>query len=673
MLIAGFIALVQTLFLPGFILLRLLKIRSGSRIETCSYVFALSLLVNYLLVSALTTAHSYSKPVLVVFLVLEFLLAAWLLKSQRISLTLPSILDILKDRNIGSNTWQTTLLMAPALAAIISFTVLCFSNLGSVFSLWDDFVSWDPWAMAWAQGQIPVSGLYPQLLPANWSISYVLIESTNVKLFAKAIMPLFALLTMALFFDLFLRSGKLKWLFAAPIYAILLDYFFDREFVASGYVDVPCAFFCVLAVFSAYVISTEKCATRNRFLEFLPLTFACEASICKQGGLYFLGLIGIWFLVRAFKFRRAQFWSYCGLAALLFCFVDFFYINFLLRSGLFGAGNLSYLVTDNHSGRNLHERWNYSISLVSNMHSKIFEPAFWLFTLFAFLGVTTRVGMSALGFVVIPLFIIWAFLFSYDQRFLSIVLPFFALAGGCATEVFLVKFQQFWRNNSTPKRIISIVSLAGALILLTASVFSITLHVPPHVAFKVFRKHVYFQQLCNLWVWPFLAAVIILAGRFSLKFEFRSHFATSAAAAILFFFGLQQTILNTPLLLHNQRERMKEAGNPQINKLIYSAHDAGEFENSPIYTDYLPMKYLPKISRLYLYEDFSNLIQEKQIRKLISDNKASYVLARTACWPNHTVDWLSQSGCQILFDDSGYKLVKLPNRQTADLSFTQQH
>src|SRR6202035_643886 len=82
----------------------------------------------------------------------------------------------------------------------------------------------------------------------NFSITYVMLGNTDVKMFAKAIMPLFALATLLLFLDLFHKTGQAFWLVGLSCYAFLLTFFFEPEFLASGYAEIASAFFAFLTL-----------------------------------------------------------------------------------------------------------------------------------------------------------------------------------------------------------------------------------------------------------------------------------------------------------------------------------------------------------------------------------------------------------------------------------------
>ena len=125
---------------------------------------------------------------------------------------------------------------------------LILRNLGGVFNTWDAILSWNRWATAWASGVLPAdTGYYPQLLPANWSLTYVLIGNPSIQIFARSLGPLFLFFILLLFLDLGFRSRS---------YGVLLGAFFTwiifrgylSEFIADGYADLPAAFLGFLSV-----------------------------------------------------------------------------------------------------------------------------------------------------------------------------------------------------------------------------------------------------------------------------------------------------------------------------------------------------------------------------------------------------------------------------------------
>jgi len=96
------------------------------------------------------------------------------------------------------------------------------NNFGSVFNTWDAVVSWNSWAQIWAQGKIPdVQLTYPQLLPLNLSLTYLLTGNYELSFFAKAVMPIFALLTVLTIAELALEQKQYGYLIAVSVTYLL--------------------------------------------------------------------------------------------------------------------------------------------------------------------------------------------------------------------------------------------------------------------------------------------------------------------------------------------------------------------------------------------------------------------------------------------------------------------
>src|SRR5262249_10392826 len=118
------------------------------------------------------------------------------------------------------------------------------------------------------------------LLPTNWSLTYVILGTTDVKMFAKALMPLFPIATSLLFVDLACREKSPRFLFSIPVYGALLYTFLGESLIVSGYMETALPFFGFLAVY-ALLYPPDA---------FFAAVFAAGAALAKQGGMYFLPL-----------------------------------------------------------------------------------------------------------------------------------------------------------------------------------------------------------------------------------------------------------------------------------------------------------------------------------------------------------------------------------------------
>jgi len=77
----------------------------------------------------------------------------------RFSISLPSAETLAQYREL----WRRQpilgrVIAVTAFAALVSASLLCYQNFGSVYLMNDDVLSWDRWAMEWATNQLAYSG-----------------------------------------------------------------------------------------------------------------------------------------------------------------------------------------------------------------------------------------------------------------------------------------------------------------------------------------------------------------------------------------------------------------------------------------------------------------------------------------------------------------------------------
>jgi hypothetical protein len=185
----------------------------------------------------------YIKIILIVLVLGELITLIWLYSSnlrQPIKNSLEAVWDGINDfvgflipkRPNGDSSSLYYLLDVLFLLLSIKNIIWAFNlfihNLGTVFSSWDAVVSWNQWAIAWAASQVPMyTRFYPQLIPANWSITYVLLGTTEIQFFAKSIMPLFALLMLLGLFNLSLQTRNYYFLISIVLLGPLLEKFLN--------------------------------------------------------------------------------------------------------------------------------------------------------------------------------------------------------------------------------------------------------------------------------------------------------------------------------------------------------------------------------------------------------------------------------------------------------------
>ncbi len=307
MFIAGILAILQITLLPGMLVLRWQKVHAGV-IQFLAYAFGLSLLINYWVVFLLAALKLYTRPTIGVLMVIELFLLfhgyrkvlysslgeviqnSWhAFTSWLISLRMKIEVKENSDETLINIIRLIFLLVAIALAigSILWILQVYRLNLGTVFNSWDAVLSWNRWAVAWAGNQIPAdTGYYPQLLPANWSLTYVAMGNPSVQFFAKSLAPLFLLGIFLLLFDLGL-DGKTFGFFLAITITRLVTKKFTGEFIAEGYSDIPTSFLGFLSIYALLKSRASDFRTRNQAL-WLSAAFAAAATLTKQAGGYLL-------------------------------------------------------------------------------------------------------------------------------------------------------------------------------------------------------------------------------------------------------------------------------------------------------------------------------------------------------------------------------------------------
>jgi len=308
MFLLGLLGFFQMAMLPGALALRLLRFRGGF-FQTVAYTFGLSLILNSLLVPALAGMGLYNRPVLLLLAAVELGALTWLFR-QELGTPLGTALEALRTWLAGlpdrlprptadggacclvSRALRLALLLTAGALAVDSLLWLATVfrlNLGQVFETYDAVISWNSWAVGWSLGSAPAgTESYPQLLPANWSLTYVLMGEP-LEFFAKALSPLFFFFILLMIFDLGLEEKSLGLLLAVTVTRLMMKKLIG-EYMTDGYADFPVAMFALLSVYA--VMKARRSTDTGSFSRnlWLGAVFAGGAAAVKQTGLFILAL-----------------------------------------------------------------------------------------------------------------------------------------------------------------------------------------------------------------------------------------------------------------------------------------------------------------------------------------------------------------------------------------------
>lgn len=417
-------AFLQVTFLPGYLFLAVAGFDRSHRLQTLVRAFAASLILNWVLVFALTAAHVYHPVALWIVFAAE---CGWFVRLHWRKKGPEDLLGIGRLEGLG----ETPLPFQAALAlAVVSAAVLAgyfFRNTDAVFTEWDAVVSWNRWATEWAANGFPSGAQhYPQLVPASWSILYVFAGGTTVQAPARMLQALYPLAIVLVFLDAGLRHRSARVLLAAPawtlfIYLVAAPWNAPPDVLSSGWVDIPVSFFGLIAVVTA--LYAEERTERDWWL---ALLFGCGAALTKQAGLYAMAFVWVYALLEV---RRGKF--ALRSAALVLALVASWYVmkQIQINMGLDGS-EIDYVTGGVHQGRGPLDRALYAGVLLGRIPylGKLGLPA-----LLAGAGLVlaalrdARQRVIVLG-IVLPFLTIWTFLYSYDTRNAMLVVPLLVLA-----------------------------------------------------------------------------------------------------------------------------------------------------------------------------------------------------------------------------------------------------
>jgi len=421
----GVLALIQAAFLPGYVALRAFGGMRRSLVESVVLVVSLSLIVNYLFVLGTTVLHVYTRPLVFAFIGVEILASAWLGFRHRSARVIPASPIIPRVRPRGWMQWGLLVASAITVLAFAAFGVAAAAR-SSVFSAWDPTFSWNEWAYRWFENAVPAgTTMYPQLVPAVWSVIYKVLGNPELQSFPLALMPLFPVLTLAMFFDLGVQKRRFEYFVGAIVCAGAFFLLRPQVPLASGFVEPPLVFMVLVPL---YLIELQDAPLlRNTRALALPLVIAAAAAVVKFNGgvaLIVVVMLGLAGHVANLKALTARDWvaSSAVLLGSVAVLPGFWYgwkaLDFLAGRDTPNASELvrvSSLATG-------------STSLMGRLVGAIpLMPGGW-FTLLAFTAlVLATIGIPRARWVslgVAAYTALWAMYLSYDFRNEFLVVPF---------------------------------------------------------------------------------------------------------------------------------------------------------------------------------------------------------------------------------------------------------
>ncbi len=456
MFIAGIMSLVQMICLPGYILSRLFQVKGFWK--TLLFSFGLSTIANYLIVLSLTSVGVYTQFALYAIFAIEvviFLFLAYPILNQPIANAIQiggwsdfwrKYLEEIRQSSQGVVSRRLFSILSVCAVGIAVFCILVYLiaflvQFGETFSWWDAVVSWDRWAVDWFNNRLPDrTWHYPQLIPANWSLTYKFIGEDTVKFFAKGVMWLFDLGVILTGFAFGVVRKKIGPFIGIFFTSILLLRFGSR---GSGYVDSALAFFAFLSFACLYFAWEAGDSKTERISILLGAVFASGAAVTKQGGLLIAFLYPILYHLLPRRAATSNTWEFkrilfaVVLIYLLLIAPWYIYkeVNIQLGSDY---SEVSTTTGSDHFGRDYPQRLMYGIgSIVTGLSFTIGLPGGLFLAVLAVLLFASLKEPDCrwiVSLIILPFFLAWGLGFSYDTHNLPMIIPFVGLCSGMGLE-----------------------------------------------------------------------------------------------------------------------------------------------------------------------------------------------------------------------------------------------
>lgn len=456
------LSVLQICFIPGFIIFIFLNRKSDdTRVLLAPVIsFGLSLIINYLIVLFLSYFHIYTRSAFFIVLITEFILLVSFFVFYKPDIEMYSWKRIFREllceaklfidfRTSAYNKIKSVIFIL-SIFLLIAMSVLSILNIGKIFNTWDAIFSWNRWAIDFYKNGMPSSTYhYPLLIPANWSVSYVLC-GYPLQFVPKAIMPLFLILQVYSFIILGIKQRSFLFIMAVPFLFLGLHRFYWTD----GFVDVPVAFFSILVFVCLNLIKKEDHEVDKKKYILISALLVCGSAVTKQAGIFLVLVYPfLIFLLTKDKFvwTSRKIIKSCLFFLLLIAIIIipyYLYAEIAIKKG-FAASEIHYVTNEIYNGASWFERLLNAGQLFSDVFTR---RVLFIICIYPFLLSFTERTFRILNFsVVIPYALIWALFFSYDLRNAAIIIPYFSLGIGVGLDKIFKRLQKTSENESPGK------------------------------------------------------------------------------------------------------------------------------------------------------------------------------------------------------------------------------
>ena len=615
----GMVSILQLCYIPGSLLV-LAFLGQRKWYEMIPLAFGLSLLANYIVVFVLVLLKIYTRHVMIGIIAVELIVYFYMLYRKNNCATVPAY-DSQKEKLVSIKLLENLHILL--IVAICMTWVYVLQHAGDIFQGWDAVVSWNRWAVDWASNRIPNQMWhYPQLLPAGWSVSYVLMNDVHIQFFAVLTCLFFIPMAAHAFFVLYNKSNRIEAVIAALVFfAVAIGMELHK---LIGFADFPVAVILVLALACLIIASNQGISEKEsiRYVA-LGLILAGTTGVVKQAGIfgyitYIALMIGYWrdnYLPRNLLSRKMIILCFIGTIFLVFSW--YMFVRWRIAIGI-DSSEIGYVTDGIYKGRGYLDR------IAQTLHR---FPTPWVVTGLALPGLfLRRTKIITICGTIYSL--LWGCFWSYDVRNFSVALPILAFAiAGWFSE--MIKY--FMANYSKIQ--------SGCTSLRTGIINTNII--------SLIKKY-------NVLAYKKFYLTLLFLGLFM---------GTS--------YLLHATKFHDDRLRIRQHNKLMNLGNPEFNKAILNSFSV--YGKGIVLSDYQYLEYIPDIGfknfKLFHFSLFNGeerqevidgLVQELEL--ILCDTNIKYILL-----PDYVIDIvnsiLNEQGLnikQIELNVNGWSYLMLP-------------
>ena len=301
--------------------------------------------------------------------------------------------------------------------------------------MWDDFVSWNSWAISLTKGIIPNNTHhYPQAVPAAWSLAYILYGGLPLEFLPKAIMPVFLYGLCAVLAE----DGAIKKSYGYLVAALLIFIFFNQtNYVYSGLVDIPVA----MTIFTAFLLLIDAVEKNDRSLLIICAIVIFSSTLIKQAGIFY----AILYPAIAILLMKDNYKEKLKYAAVMFFFALLIIVPFYLWAEInialkINTSEVSWVTNTIYGGTPVLSRF------LNGMKMFFSDRKFVLLLCFPFILLPNTKTIKIFAFIGYLYLCIWACFLSYDIRNGISSWSFIILSTSLSVEFFIRKYYDFFVN-----------------------------------------------------------------------------------------------------------------------------------------------------------------------------------------------------------------------------------